>query len=157
RVSIMRTREPPSHESPARMGTPPPARRATAAASPWELAAEAIAVKIRWFGVFVGYVLVNVGGHDPDPPVTPNALLALGAAYTLLDTYYSARGRVFLGRYPLSIACMEALFIGLLCYYDEGPDSAFRYYYFLSLICCAIRYPSYVPYACCALHCLSYG
>jgi signal transduction histidine kinase len=121
------------------------------------LAAEAIAVKIRWFGVFIGYVLVNVGGHDPERRVVLNALLALGAAYTLLDTYFSARGRVFLGRYPLSIACMEALFIGLLCHYDGGPDSPFRYYYFLSLICCAIRYPTYVPYACCALHCLSYG
>jgi signal transduction histidine kinase len=138
------------------MGTPPPARPAPAAA-PWELAAEAIAVKIRWFGLFVGYVLVNVGVPNLDRRVVLNALLALGAAYTLLDTYYSARGQVFLGRHPLSIAGMEALFIGLLCYFDEGTDSAFRYYYFLSLICCAIRYPSYVPYACCALHCLSYG
>ena len=28
----------------------------------WELAAETIAVKIRWFGLLVGYVLVNVAG-----------------------------------------------------------------------------------------------
>ena len=39
---------------------------------------------------------------------------------------------------------MEALFIGLLCYFDGGLDSPFRYYYFLSLICCAIRHPSQV-------------
>ena len=26
----------------------------------WELAAENIAVKIRWFGLLVGYILVNV-------------------------------------------------------------------------------------------------
>src|SRR4051794_21228078 len=139
------------------MGTAPPGRRPAAGPSPWELAAEAIAVKIRWFGLFVGYVLVNVGGHAGDRRLVLNAILALGAAYTLLDTYHSVRGRVFLGRHPLSIAGMETLFIGLLCYYDGGPDSAFRYYYFLSLICCAIRYPSYVPYACCALHCLSYA
>ena len=52
---------------------------------------------------------------------------------------------------------MEALFIGLLCYFDDGLESPFRYYYFLSLICCAIRQPRPVTYATCALHCLSYG
>ena len=52
---------------------------------------------------------------------------------------------------------MEALFIGLLCYFDAGLESPFRYYYFLSLICCAIRHPPQVTYATCALHCLSYG
>jgi signal transduction histidine kinase len=52
---------------------------------------------------------------------------------------------------------MEALFIGLLCFYDTGLESPFRYYYFLSLICCAVRHPSQVTYATCALHCLSYG
>ena len=40
--------------------------------------------------------------------------VALGAVYALLDTYYSFRGRVFLGRYPLGVSLMEALFIGLL-------------------------------------------
>jgi two-component system, NtrC family, sensor kinase len=128
----------------------------TVAPSRWELAAEAIAVKIRWFGLLVGYVLVNVGdaGHGYRPIL--NAILAVGAVYALLDTYYSIRGRVFLGRYPLSISIMEALFIGLLCFFSGGTDSFFRYYYFLSLICCAIRYPSRVTYATCALHCASY-
>lgn len=126
------------------------------APSAWELAAEAIAVKIRWFGLLVGYLLVNLG--EPTPrQVLLNAILSLGAAYTLFDTWFSLRGRVFLGRYPLLIAVMEALFIGLLCYHDGGLDSPFRYYYFLSLICCAIRYPSAVTYLCCASHCLSYG
>jgi signal transduction histidine kinase len=130
--------------------------RVTVAPSRWELAAEAIAVKIRWFGLLVGYVLVNVGdaGHNYRPIL--NAILALGAVYALLDTYYSVRGRVFLGRYPLSISIMEALFIGLLCFFSGGTDSFFRYYYFLSLICCAIRYPSRVTYVTCALHCTSY-
>jgi len=27
---------------------------------PWELAAETIAVKIRWFGLLVGYLYVNI-------------------------------------------------------------------------------------------------
>jgi signal transduction histidine kinase len=123
----------------------------------WELAAETIAVKIRWFGLVVGYVLVNAGGHEPNQRAVLNAILALGVGYALLDTAYSLRGRVFLGRYPLLISFMEALFIGLLCYWQGGLDSAFRYYYFLSLVCCAIRYSSRVTYATCALHCASWA
>jgi signal transduction histidine kinase len=122
----------------------------------WELAAENIAVKIRWFGLLVGYVLVNVSELDADRRPILNAILGLGAIYALLDAYYSLRGRVFLGRYPLAIASMEALFIGLLCYYHGGLESSFRYYYLLSLICCAIRHPSRVTYAACALHCASF-
>jgi signal transduction histidine kinase len=125
--------------------------------SPWELAAEAIAVKIRWFGLVVGYAIVNVDVHSPERRAGLNAILSLGATYTVLDTWYSARGRVFLGRYPLVIALMEALFIGLLCFCDGGPESSFRYYYLLSLICFAIRHPPHVTYLTCAAHCLSYG
>ena len=131
--------------------------RAGAALSRWELAAETIAVKIRWFGLLFGYVLVNFGEQGEAHRGILNAILALGTAYTLLDTYYSIRGRVFLGRYPLFISLMETVFIGLLCYYDGGLDSSFRYYYFLSLICCAMRYTSRVTYAACALHCASYS
>jgi hypothetical protein len=122
----------------------------------WELAAEAIAVKIRWFGLFIGYLLANLDavGHGNRPLL--NGILTLGGLYVLADTFYSIRGRVFMGRYPLSISAMEALFIGLLCYYGGGLDSLFRYYYFLSLICCAIRHSSRVTYATCALHCISY-
>ena len=123
----------------------------------WELAAETIAVKIRWFGLLVGYAVVNLSPDRGAGRAVLNAILALGAVYVLLDTYYSLRGRVFLGRYPLSISLMEALFIALLCYYHGGLESPFRYYYFLSLICCAIRHPSAVTYATCALHCASYG
>jgi signal transduction histidine kinase len=126
-----------------------------AVATRWELAAEAIAVKIRWFGLLVGYVLVNVGGHGGEFRPILNAILSLGTIYALLDTFFSLRGRVFLGRYPLIISVMEALFIGLLCFFSGGLDSLFRYYYFLSLICCAIRYPSPVTYATCGLHCVS--
>ncbi|MFN4258547.1 MAG: sensor histidine kinase [Gemmataceae bacterium] len=123
--------------------------------SRWELAAEHIAVRIRWFGLLIGYVLVNVGASGFHQPLL-NAILALGAVFALLDTYHSYHGRVFLGRYPLVISFMEALFIGLLCYFDSGLDSPFRYYYFLSLICCAIRHTPHVTYLTCALHGISY-
>lgn len=128
----------------------------SAAPSRWELAAEAIAVKIRWFGLLVGYVLVNFGRPGEQQPVL-NAILSLGAVYALLDTWYSLRGKVFLGRYPMSISLMESLFIGLLCYFHGGLESTFRYYYLLSLICCAIRYSPEVTWATCALHCVSFG
>ncbi len=120
----------------------------------WELAAETIAIKIRWFGLLFGYALVNLGG--PTDRQVLNAILALGALYALLDTYYSLRGSVFLGRYPLSVSFMEALFIGLLCFFHGGLESSFRYYYFLSLICCAIRHSSRVTYLTCVLHCASW-
>jgi signal transduction histidine kinase len=120
------------------------------------LAAETIAVKIRWFGLLFGYILVNAGDAETGHRLVLNALLSLGALYAVLDTYHSLRGRVFLGRSPLLISAMEALFIGLLCYYDSGLDSSFRYYYFLSLICCAIRHSTRVTYATFGLHCASF-
>ncbi len=127
----------------------------TAGPGRWELAAESIAVKIRWFGLLVGYLIVNVGdAGDPYRPVL-NAILTLGAAFALLDTWYSLRDRIFLGRYPLVVSLMEALFIGVLCYFKGGLESPFRYYYFLSLVCCACRHPFPVTYATCALHCAS--
>jgi signal transduction histidine kinase len=121
----------------------------------WELAAEAIAIKIRWFGLLVGYVLVNVS--PAGDRLLLNAILTLGAGYALVDTYFSLRGRVFLGRSPLVISLMEATFIGLLCFFDDGLESFFRFYYFLSLICCAIRHSTRVTFMTCALHCASYG
>jgi signal transduction histidine kinase len=134
-----------------------PAAAGPSSPSPWELAAEAIAVKIRWFGLLLGYVVVNVAGHDPDRLAVLNALLSLGAVYTLADTWHSLRGRVLLGRYPLVISVMEAVFIALLCRADGSLESPFRYYYFLSLICCAVRHASHVTYATCAIHCVSFG
>jgi signal transduction histidine kinase len=125
--------------------------------SRWELAAETTVVKMRWIGVFIGYLLVNIEPHPAANTPALNAILGLGALYALVDTWYSYRGKVFLNRFPLIIAVMEATFIGLLCWFDSGLDSAFRFYYLLSLICCAIRYSSAVTYATCSLHCLSYG
>jgi len=119
----------------------------------WELAAEAIAVKIRWLGLILGYVYVNTGQFEERARL--NAILALGLAFTLLDTLASLRGRVFLGRHPLAVSSMEALFIGLLCADTGGLGSRFHYYYFLSLICCALRHPLGVTYLTCGMHCLS--
>jgi signal transduction histidine kinase len=129
----------------------------TAASSRWELAAETIAVKIRWLGLIIGFLLVNVEPRPGADVAALNAILGLGTVYALLDTYYSLRGQVILARSPLAISLLEAIFIALLCYFDGGLESSFRYYYLLSLIVCAIRYPDAVTYATCALHCTSYG
>lgn len=125
--------------------------------NPWDLDAEAIVVKIRWFGVLIGYFLANAANFSGDRRGLLNAILAIGVAYTLLDTYFSWKKKVFLGEYPLFIAAMESLFIGLLCYYEEGLSSTFRYYYFLSILCCALRYSWKVTALCFTFHCISYG
>jgi two-component system NtrC family sensor kinase len=120
----------------------------------WELAAESIVVKIRWFGIVMGYILVQtrVGLHNPS---AVRAFLALGAGYAALDTVFHRMGEVFLKRWPLFVSLMEAVFIALLCYHDTGLDSPFRWYYLLSLICCAIRYRPVVAWTTFGLHCLS--
>jgi two-component system, NtrC family, sensor kinase len=124
--------------------------------SRWELAAETIAVKIRWFGILFGYLIVNIGDAGTHRPVL-NAILFLGVAYALVDTAYSLGGRIFLGTSPQLISAMEALFIALLCYFHSGLESPFRHYYILSLVCCAIRHPPTVTYATWALHSLSFA
>ena len=122
----------------------------------WELASEAITIRIRWFGICVGYGLVNLFGTGaPTPPL--NAILALGAVYALFDTYYSVRGRAFLNDYPLFVSAMEAVFIGLLCYFDAGVTSPFRFYYLLSLLVCAFRYAPTVTYSTFGLHTASFA
>ena len=129
----------------------------------FELAAEAITVRIRWFGLCVGYVLVNfIEGHGGDAAwqsnrAVLNAILALGAFYALIDTIWSVRGKVFLSRWPLVISLMEAIFIGLLCHFDYGLQSPFRFYYFLSILACAIRYSSWITYSTFLLHAVSFG
>ena len=87
--------------------------------SRWDLAAEAIAVKIRWFGVVIGLVLVETRAEMLGNPVALRAILALGAVYAVLDTYFSLRGRVFLDRLPLLVSLLEAVFIGLLCHFQQ--------------------------------------
>ncbi len=122
----------------------------------WDLPAEAITIRIRWFGLCVGYVLVNLVGPSSHQAEL-NAILTLGAVYAVVDTWASLKGQVFLQRFPLFISLMEAVFIGLLCHYDAGLESPFRFYYFLSLLVCAIRYDPRVTWATFALHALSYA
>jgi signal transduction histidine kinase len=126
-------------------------------ASRWDLAAEAIVVKIRWFGLVLGYLFVNLEPRPTAEALSLNGILGVGTAYTIVDTLFSLRGHVFLARWPLVISTLEAVFIGLLCHYDQGLDSPFRYYYLLSLVCCAIRYSRTVTYATCALHSASFA
>ena len=120
----------------------------------WDLAAESIVVKIRWFGIVMGYVLVQTrsGLHDP---WAVRAFLALGAGYAALDTAFYRMGEVIFKRWPLIVSLMESVFIALLCYHDTGLTSPFRWYYLLSLICCAIRYRPITAWLTFGLHCLS--
>ena len=121
----------------------------------WELTTESIVVKIRWFGIFMGVALVELrsGLHNP---TAVRACLALGATYAALDTIAYRRGTVFLCRWPLFVSAMEATFIALLCYNDAQLLSPFRWYYLLSIICCAIRYDRVVAWTTCGFHCLSF-
>ncbi len=120
-----------------------------------ELAAEAIAVKIRWVGLVVGFLLANFG--PAGNLLALNVILVLGIGFTAINTAFFWRNRVFLRDHPLIISAMEALFIGLLCYYETGLDSPFRFYYLLSLICCAIRYSPRITFVTCGLDTFSYG
>jgi two-component system, NtrC family, sensor kinase len=147
--------------SPANNSTTVPPSPQPADPPNWQLAAEAIAVRVRWFGLVLGYVLVNVAGREHEGSVTDqivlNAILSLGLAYTVVDTFYSSRGKIVLSEAPLAISLMEAVFIGLLCHFDAGIGSPFRAYYFLSLLVSAFRYPPRVTLVTFAFHTLSYG
>jgi signal transduction histidine kinase len=120
----------------------------------WDLAAESIVVKIRWFGVAMGYILVQTrtGLHDP---WAVRAFLALGAGYAALDLAFWRMGEVILTRWPLSVSLLESVFIALLCYHDTGLESPFRWYYLLSLVCCSLRYRSAVAWWTFGFHCVS--
>jgi two-component system, NtrC family, sensor kinase len=123
--------------------------------SRWELAAESTVVKLRWFGIVMGYILVQTrtGLHDP---WAVRAFLALGAGYAALDLAFWRMGEVFLKGWPLSVSLMESVFIALLCYHDTGLDSPFRWYYLLSLICGSIRNRAGVAWWTLAFHALSF-
>jgi two-component system NtrC family sensor kinase len=122
----------------------------------WELATELIVVKIRWFGILMGVILVESrsGLHNP---AAVRLFLAIGATYAALDTVYYRLGAVFLRRWPLWVSMMESVFIALLCFNDDRLQSPFRWYYLLSIICCAIRYNPAVAWVTCGLHCLSFA
>jgi two-component system NtrC family sensor kinase len=116
---------------------------------------ESITVRIRWFGLCVGYLYVNLVERSAGRPEL-NAMLTLGAIYALLDTLASLKGRLLLAEYRIGISLMEALFIGLLCHFDNGVSSPFRFYYFLSLLVCAIRHSPTLTFTTFGLHSISY-
>ena len=122
----------------------------------WELTAESIVVRLRWFGIVMGYILVQTrtGLHNPS---AVRAFLALGAGYAALDMAFHHLGEVFLKRVPLFVSMMEGVFIALLCYHDVGLTSPFRWYYLLSIICAAIRYRRSVAWLTCLFHVCSYA
>ena len=119
-----------------------------------ELATGSIVVRIRWFGIAMGYVLAlsRTGLHNASAVC---AFLALGAGFAALDTAFHRMGEVFLIRWPLFVSSMESIFIALLCFNDTGMDSPFRWYYLLSLLCCAIRFRRAIAWTTFGLHCLS--
>ncbi len=125
------------------------------AGSPWELPAESIAVKIRWFGLVVGVAITGFGAPASERPML-NVILAIGLAFTAIDTAAFRLGRVFLRDFPLGISALEAWFIALLCFAHTGPESPFRFYYLLSLICCAVRYSPRTTVATCVLDLVSF-
>ena len=55
-----------------------------------ELRAESITLQIRWFGLVVGYIIVNVSGllNESSSRNQPalNAILTLGVVYAVIDT-----------------------------------------------------------------------
>jgi two-component system, NtrC family, sensor kinase len=141
-----------------------------------ESEAETITFRIRWFGLCVGFLYVNLVERTTGRPEL-NAMLSLGTAYALLDTFTTLKGRVLLSNYRIGISLMEALFIGLLCHFDRGMTnplnelaaaepagvnpyggvaSPFRFYYFLSLMVCAIRHSPRLTFATFGLHSISY-
>lgn len=151
----------PYQESPSGIMRLPASFKAAAAAARYfdpsarEAQAESITVRIRWFGLCVGALYVNLVQRDTGRPEL-NGMLILGAIYALLDTLASWKGKVLLAEYRIGISLMEALFIGLLCNFDHGVSSPFRFYYFLSLLVCAIRHSPKLTFATFGLHSISY-
>lgn len=117
---------------------------------------EIIVLKIRWIGVVLGLLWINLAPAAKHPAMV-NGILLLGLAYALWDTWATMQSWKLDQRYPLAISVLEAIFIGLLCYFDTGLDSPFRYYYLLSLMICALRYEPLVTYVTFGLHSASFG
>jgi two-component system NtrC family sensor kinase len=123
----------------------------------WDLTAEAIALKIRWFGLIVGIIIADWPTRQPRTGLALHGILAIGLLYTLLETLSYRRHRIFMGRWPLLCGLLEAIYIFFLCWTDTGPDSPFRHFYLLSLVLAAVRHALWVPYVTCLMHASSFG
>ena len=160
-AEVDRASRKPYPETPSGIMRLPASFKAAAAAARYfdptsrEAQAESITVRIRWFGLCVGCLYVNLVDRDTGRPEL-NGMLVLGAVYALMDTLASWKGKVLLKEYRIGISLMEALFIGLLCNFDLGVSSPFRFYYFLSVLVCAIRHSPRLTFTTFGLHSLSY-
>ena len=160
-AEVERPSRKPYPETPSGIMRLPASFKAAAAAARYfdpssrEAQAESITVRIRWFGLCVGYLYVNLVQRESGRPEL-NGMLTLGAVYALMDTLASWKGKVLLAEYRIGISLMEALFIGLLCNFDHGVSSPFRFYYFLSLLVCAIRHSPKLTFTTFGLHSISY-
>ena len=115
---------------------------------------EWIGLRVRWIGLIVGYLLVNL---FPDEAAqadrgTLNMLLAAGTVFTAFGTMLTIRGRPLFRNLPVLAALFEALFITLLCHYDRGLSSPFRFYYIVALVIAGLRYRPLTSWACYAIH-----
>ena len=160
-AEVERPSRKPYPETPSGIMRLPASFKAAAAAARYfdpssrEAQAESITVRIRWFGLCVGYLYVNLVQRESGRSEL-NGMLTLGAVYALMDTLASWKGKVLLAEYRIGISLMEALFIGLLCNFDHGVSSPFRFYYFLSLLVCAIRHSPKLTFTTFGLHSISY-
>ena len=122
----------PYPETPSGIMRLPASFKAAAAAARYfdptsrEAQAESITVRIRWFGLCVGCLYVNLVPRDTGRPEL-NGMLTLGVIYALLDTLASWKGQVLLKEYRIGISLMEAMFIGLLCHLTLIRASAVRF------------------------------
>ena len=113
---------------------------------------EWIGVQVRWVGLILGFLLVNISflptsiDGDLSPfelasrQATLNKLLTAGALMVTVATIFIVRGRPLMRDVPLLAVGFEAVFVTALCYFDRGLLSPFRFYYFISLVIFALRF-----------------
>ena len=115
-----------------------------------------ISVRVRWIGLLIGYALVNLLPPAVDAlplrTLTLNLLLLAGTVMTAIGTLCTLDNKPLFRNQPLAAAVLEALVITLLCHYDRGLDSPFRFYYFIALVIAGLRYRPLVSWTCLAIH-----
>ena len=108
-AEVERPSRKPYTETPSGIMRLPASFKAAAAAardfdpSSREAQAESITVRIRWFGLCVGYLYVNLVQRESGRSEL-NGMLTLGAVYALMDTLASWKGKVLLAEYRIGIS-----------------------------------------------------